>query len=351
MLTLYRRHRSTCKHRSRRYKSCSCPIWAQGVLRGEVFRRSLDLTSWEAASRKIIELEIQGEGDAVSVREVCDRWIDDCIARNLKEQGLKKYRHIAAELKAAWGDLPLRSVKIDDVRKLREGWTFSPITTRKRLEMMRGFFSFCVSSGWIQVNPTKAIRPPRVQVSPTLPFSDDQVEKLLWAVDTIREVHTQIPESTQKKLRALILLLLHSGMRISNAVLMQRDRIKNGKLLIYTQKTGTPVWCPLPKKVLDALAAADEGDPYYFWSGNGTPKSMITEWQERMKRVCAIAGIPDGHFHRLRDTFSVRLLENGVPRETVAILLGNTLQVCQKHYAPWVKSRQIKLEEAVKATW
>jgi integrase len=56
---------------------------------------------------------------------------------------------------------------------------------------------------------------------------------------------------------------------------------------------------------------------------------MITEWQERMKKVCAIAGIHGGHFHRLRDTFSVRLLEKGVPLETVAVLLGNTLQVCQ----------------------
>jgi integrase/recombinase XerD len=78
---------------------------------------------------------------------------------------------------------------------------------------------------------------------------------------------------------------------------------------------------------------------------------MITEWQERMKKICVIAGIPDGHFHQLRDTFAVRLLEKGVPLETVAVLLGNTVQVCQKHYAPWVKSRQVKLEEAVKATW
>jgi integrase len=75
---------------------------------------------------------------------------------------------------------------------------------------------------------------------------------------------------------------------------------------------------------------------------------MITEWQDRMKKACTIVGIQDGHFHRLRDTFSVRLLEKGVPLETVAILLGNPVQVCQKHYAPWVKSRQVKSEEAVK---
>jgi integrase len=36
-----------------------------------------------------------------------------------------------------------------------------------------------------------------------------------------------------------------------------------------------------------------------------------------------MAGVLDGHSHRLRDTFSVDLLENGVLLETVSILLGH----------------------------
>ena len=41
------------------------------------------------------------------------------------------------------------------------------------------------------------------------------------------------------------------------------------------------------------------------------------------------------------------LLEKGVPLETVAALLGNTVKVCEKHYAPWIESRQLALEAAV----
>ena len=350
MLNLYRRHRAKCKSSARRAK-CFCPIWVQGVLHGEPVRRSLDLTNWEAANRLINEWEIHGEDEQVNVSEACDRWIADCEARQLKPQSIRKYREIEKELVEKFGTLGVRAVSVDELRRLREGWKYSALTTGKRLELVRAFFSFCVDSGWIEKNPAKGVKLPKVKQIPTLPFSDEQIEKLLWAVESIREIHPQIPESTEKRLRALILLLLHSGMRISDAVVMQRDRIKKGNLLIYTQKTGTPVWCPLPKNVIDALAACDEGDPYYFWSGNGTTKSMITEWQERMKKACVIAGIPDGHFHRLRDTFSVRLLEKGVPLETVAILLGNTVQVCQKHYAPWVQARQTALEVAVKGTW
>jgi integrase/recombinase XerD len=65
-----------------------------------------------------------------------------------------------------------------------------------------------------------------------------------------------------------------------------------------------------------------------------------------------MAGVPDGHSHRLRDTFSVDLLQMGVSLETVSQLLGHTsIKTTQKHYSPWVKSRQDKLEEAVRGTW
>jgi integrase len=54
------------------------------------------------------------------------------------------------------------------------------------------------------------------------------------------------------------------------------------------------------------------------------------------------------HAHRFRDTFTVSLLEKGVALETVAILLGNTIKIGEKHYAPWARSREIALEEAVR---
>jgi integrase len=56
--------------------------------------------------------------------------------------------------------------------------------------------------------------------------------------------------------------------------------------------------------------------------------------------------------HRFRDTFAVALLEKGVPIETVSILLGHSsVSITEKHYAPWVRSRQLLLEKAVELAW
>jgi hypothetical protein len=63
MLSLFRRHSSTCKHSNKghSYRSCGCPISVAGTLRGEKIRKSLDLRNWEAATRIIRDWEIGGK--------------------------------------------------------------------------------------------------------------------------------------------------------------------------------------------------------------------------------------------------------------------------------------------------
>lgn len=65
-----------------------------------------------------------------------------------------------------------------------------------------------------------------------------------------------------------------------------------------------------------------------------------------------LAGIEGGHSHRFRDTFAVELLLAGVPLETVSLLLGHSsVKVTERHYKPWVRSLQRKLEDDVKRAW
>ena len=73
------------------------------------------------------------------------------------------------------------------------------------------------------------------------PFTDEEMEKILWAADTIREVHPQVPPATVKKLKALILLMRYSGIRISDAVMFRRGSLKDGKLFLRQEKTKRPV--------------------------------------------------------------------------------------------------------------
>jgi site-specific recombinase XerD len=246
----------------------------------------------------------------------------------------------------------IRSVRTDDLRKLRESWSYSSSTVGKRLELVRAFFSFCEVSGWIEKNPAKGVKAPQARQSPTLPYSSQEWERILWALDSYGEIHPQSPVRVRQQLRALVLLMRFSGLRISDAVSLKSDGIDSfGNLFIYQAKTGHPVSIPLAHCVLEALDGLDSF-PYFFWSGQGALKTALTEWQERLKKVFVLAGIPDGHGHRLRDTFAVELLQRGVSLQDVSILLGHrSIRTTEKHYSPWVKSRQDALEAAVKLTW
>jgi Phage integrase family len=53
-----------------------------------------------------------------------------------------------------------------------------------------------------------------------------------------------------------------------------------------------------------------------------------------------------------RDTFAVELLKHGVSLETVSMLLGHaSIKVTEKHYKPWVKTLQDKLETEAMKGW
>src|SRR5262249_31640544 len=140
---------------------------------------------------------------------------------------------------------------------------------------------------------------------------------------------------------------------ISDAAVLERSWLADDKLFLYTQKTGTPVWVPLPQSVVDALKAAPSDNPkYFFWNGRCLPTSAVKIWERTFERVFELADIPDGTLHRFRDTFAVELLLKGVPIEQVSILLGHSsLKITEKHYAPWVKARQEQLEAAVRKAW
>ena len=109
-------------------------------------------------------------------------------------------------------------------------------------------------------------------------------------------------------MKALTLLLRYSGLRIRDAVTCERARLVVGKLFLYQAKTGTPVYCPLPPSVVEALEAVKSSNrKYFFWTGNGDPKSAVADAQRSFRKLFKLADVV-GHPHMFRDTFAVELL-------------------------------------------
>jgi integrase len=78
----------------------------------------------------------------------------------------------------------------------------------------------------------------------------------------------------------------------------------------------------------------------------------VRSWQTRLRKLFKLAKVANGHAHRFRETFGVELLLAGIPIERVSVLLGHqSVKVTEKHYNPWVRSRQEQLEADLERAW
>ncbi len=154
------------------------------------------------------------------------------------------------------------------------------------------------------------------------------------------------------RVRTFILTMRHSGLRISDTTALACTSLTaDDHLQLYQAKTGEYVSVLLPTFVADALRKVVHRNPaYFFWTGTSKLTSAVSVWRKRLAYVFKKAKIKNGHSHRFRDTFAVSLLQAGVSLEDVSTLLGHTsLRITQKHYSPWVKTRQDALDKAVEA--
>jgi integrase/recombinase XerD len=167
-------------------------------------------------------------------------------------------------------------------------------------------------------------------------------------------------EHRSLRLRALILLMRWSGLSILDAVTLERNRLQGHRLLLYRHKTKVPVFVPIPAAVAEMMHALPNSNPrYFFWTGNGDPHTAKKGWQRSLRRLFKTVNLrtEDGqprrcHPHMFRDTFAVELLLAGVPLDQVSLLLAHSsVKITEKHYAPFVKARQIQLENSVRMAW
>jgi len=194
----------------------------------------------------------------------------------------------------------LKEFDLPALRRFRASWVDSGISALKKLERLRAFYRFAFESGRVPENLPRKLKNPKVTNPPTLPFKKDEFVSILAAC----------PKYTgdAARLRAFVLLLRYSGMRIGDTATCARDRLNGRRLLLYMHKTNEPVFVVLPEFVVQALASmVPASDRYFFWTGEGDRETAAGNWRRSLRKLFRLVGVTDGHPHRFRDTFAVDL--------------------------------------------
>ncbi len=305
----------------------------------------------------------------VTIEKAVGAYLADARSRGLKPDTMSKLERIFKRQLLAWAATEgleyLDELDLDALLTFRSTWHEGALVRAKKQERVIGFFWVCFRRNYLSQNPALGLTKIKTTQVPTDYFPREEFETILAATYVYGDPRGGfIPiEDTRIRLRTLTLLMRWSGLRIRDAVILERTRLIGDDLFLYQAKTGTAVYVPLPPEVADPLRnipAGPKPNPrYFFWSGNGEPKSAVADWQRSYRRLFQIADIRklDGekkrcHPHMFRDTFAVEMLLAGVPIDQVSILLGHSsVKITERHYAPFVKARQLQLQASVRTAW
>jgi integrase/recombinase XerD len=364
-LYIYRRHHKKCPYRKdgRKRAKCNCRVWVDGFLNGIEIRKSLGTRNWEKATDIARRWEAgedpqttQAKPEPTTLNEGWDIFIADLLARNLSKSTIRKYHLLYRQMSRFASSKGLQFVKQFDLPFLTEFrccWKDGPLSSLKKLERLKCFFRFAEEHKWVNENPACKLKAPKLTHRPTLPFSPDEVRRIIQALKVFRKRANSRGQDSALRLHALVLVLRYTGMRIGDSVKLTASEVNGNRLFVYTQKTGVPVNVLLPEFVAQSLSAVPRvTEERFFWNGVDSLDAVVGSWQRRLRKLFEIAKIENGHAHRFRDTFAVELLQAGVPLDRVSVLLGHkSVKITEKYYAAWTHARQEQIEADLARAW
>jgi site-specific recombinase XerD len=378
-----------------RLDKCKCPFHIDGVYRGERPRKSMKTRNQQLAERRLVEERRKIDAKQDAQPSTCanpaaatpetnqERTVADAVERFLISRGrvdpvkgyngdvqfatYRKYRCSLDHLKAFCereGVTALAKLTLDRLEDFRTGRTISLVTWRVELQTLRTFFAYCMDRKWLASNPAKQLKAPRhLKPNEIVPYTLQEESMIRTACEQIGggKYHRSGASYEQLRARAMITVLRHTALRVSDVATLQKDAISwdagksTWRILVRTQKSGEAVYLPIPeslKLMLDALPLprnAAQDCPYYFWNGQTSRRAVVGIAERTLASVFKKSGVKNAHAHRYRHTLATRLLGEGASFQTVADILGNTAEVVRKHYGKWSKGRQDNIDRLMMA--
>lgn len=215
----------------------------------------------------------------------------------------------------------------------------SPKTGNRLREVVHRFCQWCISQRGIRFpadkNPVTAVERFRERTG-TIRFL------------TIDQVHAQLEALEQSPvIRAMVAVYIYAGLRREEALWLTHEDVDLQARMIRVQakRIGGTYWEPKTKRnravpisgaLLKILAQYRPvvGTPWYFTSPKGC------QWDpdncsRALRRINRAAGLPWSCLD-YRHTFGSHMAQRGVSLYKISELMGNSPEICRRHYAALV---------------
>ncbi len=220
----------------------------------------------------------------------------------------------------------------------------SKSSTARALSTIRNFFRFLEKNGLAANAAVKGLRTPKLPKALPKPVTEaEAVEAIMSAADLASAPWIGLRDM------ALLTLLYGCGLRISEALGLNRGDVANKETLVITGKGDKQRVVPVLPAVTDAIAVYLEACP--FNPGKDGPLFVGARGkrlnpgvvQRQMRQVRALLGLPETATpHALRHSFATHLLAGGGDLRTIQELLGHASLSTTQRYT---EVEQARLQE------
>ena len=284
----------------------------------EITRKSTEIVPYEGDNIKVIKsymacIVVEGKAKSTA-KQYCYH-----IKKMFDFLGNKRYDEITSRDIMAW----LASLKIKGNNNR---------TVSNNRNCVSAFFKWLYRESLIEKNPIDAIQTIKVPEEELKAFSSEEV-------DTIRSACKKPVE------RAIVEMLLSSGLRVSELCNLKLEDVDFNSLTIYVKcgkggKDRTTYFTPVSRKYLKKYLNDNRHKSEYVFTnhyGNQYTPSGIRHITTDLTERCQI----HIHPHRFRRTLATDLAEKGMPIQEIQKLLGHTSIETTRKY---IEVRKKKIE-------
>ncbi len=219
----------------------------------------------------------------------------------------------------------------------QRGQALAPATVARRLAVLSSFYDFLGANtdGKIS-NPVKSVKRPRVDNDLPRAIEDNVLVTLINGITDVRD-------------KAIVLLFLYSGLRLSELRQLNKDTIVPRKRKApdgTVQYFGTGQVIGKGRKqrkfmvgpaALEALGEyirtcrASDNHPALFLSAHHK-RISCRNIQDVLDRWCKRLGLPHAHIHQLRHSYATRNVNAGMSAAVLQELMGHSTQNTMQRY-------------------
>ncbi len=212
------------------------------------------------------------------------------------------------------------------------------VSIARALSVLRGFFRFLDQRGFLHNPAIAAVRAPKTPRAVPRPLAPEEAIAAISAAGAGASLGTVKPWIAKRN-AAILTLLYGGGLRIGEALGLNRNQAPSGEALRILGKGGkeriVPVLEIVRAAVADYLAACpfslEPSDPLFVGLHGKRLQAAIV--QKEMRRLRAQLGLPETATpHALRHSFATHLLAGGGDLRAIQELLGHaSLSTTQRY--------------------